>query len=73
MEGTVLISYDVTSLADALGSTGIIAMMTHGTVATAGMNATVDNAASGSDRVICLESSGNVKSASRRRRRPYWR
>ena len=62
LEGTVLVSYDVTSLANALGSTDINAMMTHGTPA-GGMNATVDNAASGSDRVICLESSGNVASA----------
>ena len=49
MEGTAVVSYDVTSLADALGSTDINVMMTHGTVA-GGMNATVydTTAASGS-------------------------
>jgi len=60
MEGTALMSYDVTSLADALGSTDINVMMTHGTAA-AGMNATVDGSSGGENRVICVESSGNVK------------
>jgi len=65
LEGTVLMSYDVTSLADALGSTDINVMMTHGLVAS-GMNATVQTttgeltAVEGA-RVICVEASGNVK------------
>ena len=55
-----MVSYDVTSLADALGSTDIDFMITHGTAA-AGMNATVVGTTAGSSQVICLESSGNVK------------
>ena len=60
LEGTALVSYDVTSLADALSSTDIDVYLTHGTAA-AGKNASVDGSASGGDRVICLESSGNEK------------
>ncbi len=66
LEGTALLSYDVTSIADALGSTAISAMMTHGEQGK-GMNATVDHTAgettASSARVICLETSGNTASA----------
>lgn len=59
MIGTALVSYDVRSLADALGSNDIDVMMTHGTPEL-GMNATVQ-APAGINNVICLESSGNIK------------
>ena len=58
MEGTALISYDITSIADQLGSTDIDFMVTQNAQAAAtGGNATVTEAGS----VICVESSGNVK------------
>jgi len=63
MEGTAMISYDITSIADQLGSTGIHFMMTHNPPTT-GMNATVSVTTDGItdlQNVICLESSGNVK------------
>ena len=64
LEGTALLSYDVSSVADALGSTAITAMLVHGPQGT-GMNATADNAvellAVSGPKVICLETSGNEK------------
>ena len=49
MEGTAMISYDITSIADQLGSTGIHFMMTHNPPTT-GMNATVSVTADGRHR-----------------------
>ena len=56
LDGTALVSYDITSVADALGSTAIDFMITQNTAA-AGANATV----SAANQVICIVSSGNVK------------
>jgi len=60
LEGTALLSYDVTSIADALGSTDINVLMTSAPAGT-GQNGTVSLNSDNSGHVICIESRGNVK------------